>query len=97
MSKCPKSTIAICSKILGTLAIFFCDILENTFLLLKVNILRTVRSLLMTERMVDIPVNPDLRDLLKQLKGTDTYDEFLRKLVKPLGIIPKKEKTKHVR
>lgn len=43
----------------------------------------------MTERMVDIPVNTDLRDFIKELKGDKTYDEFLRKLIRPLGKIPK--------
>jgi len=38
----------------------------------------------MTERMVEIPVWRDVRDRIKQEKGTLTYSEFLSRLVQQL-------------
>jgi len=35
----------------------------------------------MTERLVELPVKSDLRDIIKSLKKDKTYDEFLRELI----------------
>jgi hypothetical protein len=36
----------------------------------------------MSERLVEIPVEREIRDKIKQKKGVDTYSEFLNKLLR---------------
>ncbi len=38
---------------------------------------------MVNERLVELLVKEDLRDLIKELKGDKTYDEFLRNLLNP--------------
>jgi hypothetical protein len=40
----------------------------------------------MTERLVELFVKSDLRDLIKSLKKDKTYDEFLRDLISQGGL-----------
>jgi len=36
----------------------------------------------MSERLVEIPVEREIRDKIKRKKGVDTYSEFLNKLLR---------------
>lgn len=38
------------------------------------------------ERLVELFVKPDLRDLIKELKKNKTYDQFLRELISQGGL-----------
>jgi len=44
------------------------------------------------ERLVEVLVKEDLRDLIIELKGDLTYDAFLRNLLNPSSIKEKEKK-----
>lgn len=46
------------------------------------------------QRLVDIFVKPDLRDEIRELKREQTYDEFLRDLIKNGNLTPKWRKAR---
>jgi len=45
------------------------------------------------QRLVDIFVKPDLRDEIRELKREQTYDEFLRDLIKNGNQAPQRRKA----